>query len=602
MMQGQLIDMLTNFYNEALKSTEKYLRESGYILEICKKDDKDIIKLKKMPDVSFREFWKIKIDIKGIRKITLILAIPQTFPDAFPKIYLSEKDFQEIYPIPHLDKNRFICTRDPEVAVINEFKIGEATKDLLEIATNIIKSGIKKENETDYIEEFLAYWNEGTINTCLSIFNPKKEPSFLFVYKLRKRIFCCNYIITDSRIFLEKWLEPFSVTISENQVIEALYLPTKPFSPYLLNTDNDLLKIIKNEDIKYTLESYFNQDRLHNVIIASFILKDEFILFGWKHQGWKNVKIKGFRKNHIPLKIRLEHSQNRSIKKIKVIRLDRERLFKRGGLMSIPIKEDISIAILGCGSLGSFLTMSLARCGISKFMLVDKEYLLPENTPRHLCGLIEASQNMRKVEAVRKRLIEHFPNIECDVFHNDILDLLEKDENILNKNNIVLVAIGNMAIERRINYLLRNGSINSPVIFLWIEPLGVGGHVLYISPKNGGCYDCAFDEKGNFLYTISNASDYFYKRESGCQTTFMPYSGLTVGQFSIIAAKIIIKILEDLPNNSILFTWLGDIEEFEKSGHTINPIYDAQLPYRIIERQIKKRSSCVTCGNTKNIT
>ena len=592
--------MLRTFYTKAIQDTRKYLKESGYDLETCEKDDKDIPEIVRKTHAPYRDFWKIKIT-RDLRVITLVLAIPNTFPDTFPKIYLSKKDFQEIYPIPHLDQNGLICTRDPEVAILSDTIPGEATKALIEIAVKIVESGVAKENEADYIEEFLAYWNEkvANINIFLSIFAPKDEVCYLQIFKLSKKIFGYNCIITDSKVHLEEWLKPFGVTTTDDKAIKALYLPIKRFSPYALNTNNDLLKIIDDKNVKDSVKNYFDQDRLHYILIASFFLKGETILFGWKHKGWKNITIKGFRKNHIPLDIRLGHPKEEPVTKISLMRLDKERIFVRGGMMSTLIKKDVSIAVLGCGSLGSFLTMSLARCGISKLLLVDKECLSPENTPRHLCGLLEASCNMQKVEAVKKRVIEHFPDTECNIFYADILELLEKDEKVLNNYNMVIVALGSRAVERRINYLLKKGLINSPVLFLWLEPLGVGGHILYIDPKNGGCYDCSFNEEGNFIYSISNTSESFQKRESGCQSTFLPYLSLTVEQFSLVASRIISSLLDNRPNTSTLFTWLGDIEEFEKSGHKINPTYDAQLPYRIIKKQIKRRGSCNTCGNLK---
>jgi len=586
--------MLDTFYSKAIQITKEYLKEHGYDLENCEKNNKDVIRITGKTQVPCREFWKVRVT--GIlRVITLILAIPSTFPDTFPKIYLSEKDFQEIYPIPHLDKNALICTRDPAVAVLNDAKPGEATKELIEIAVKIVESGIAKENEADYIEEFLAYWNEKVVNTILSIFAPKNEVCYLQIFKLSKELFECDCVLTDSKAYLEEWLRPLAVTITGDEAIKVLYLPIKPFLPYTFNTDNDLLKIIKDKNIINSITNYFNQNRLDYILIASFFLNGESILFGWKHRQWK--RIKGFRQNHIPLKIRLSCSKDEPIEKISLIRLDKERIFRRGGFMSTLVGKDVSIAILGCGSLGSFLTMSLARCGISKFLLVDKECLLPENTPRHLCGFLDASCGMRKVEAVKKRVTEHFPGTECNIFHTDILELLEEDETVLNSHDMVIVALGNRAVERRINYLLKRNLFNSLLLFLWVEPLGVGGHILYVDPKNGGCYDCSFDEEGNFIYSISDTSESFQKKESGCQSTFLPYSSLTVERFVLFASKVILSLLDNTPNSSTLFTWLGDLEEFEKSGHKLNPVYDAQLPYRIIKKEIMKRGSCNTCGN-----
>ena len=248
--------------------------------------------------------------------------------------------------------------------------------------------------------------------------------------------------------------------------------------------------------------------------------------------------------------------------------------------------------------------MSLSRCGINKMTLVDKDILLPENTPRHLCGLIEASNNMKKVDAVKEKILGYFPYIKLDVYQEDILVLLEKDNNILNNVDIVIVAVGNRGVERRLNYLQINSLIKKPIVYSWIEPLGVGGHVLYVHPNNisnAGCYNCLFNENGDFIYSISDTSNHFHKREGGCQSTFMPYSALMAEQFAIIISKMIIKLLNDFPITSKLFTWVAGIEDFEKSGHKLNDNYASRLSSEIIERDIIKRGTCTICGKVKNI-
>lgn len=604
-MQDQHENLLTNFYKDSIHKAKHYL-ETRYSLLICNENDEDaseIVQTLSQIHPEYKQFWKIEID-GLLRRFTFILSIPDTFPDTFPKIYLAKKDYQEIYPVPHLDKNRFVCTRDPEVTVLNDKKPGEAVEKLIKIAIEILEAGIKKENRNDFIEEFLAYWNEKATRLSLSLFVPGDNVMHLQIFRLSKKVFGSKRIVADSEENVKKWLAPFHIDTIDEKNIKVLYLPLSEFLPQSLQKDEDLVKVIKNsnnnEYIK-EIESYFNQDRNHYIIISSFLVKGEKILFGWRHKGWRGIQFRGFRRNHVPLEIRIENSKTRDnqLEKIKIIRLDKERIFKRGGTMSTFLNKDISVALIGCGSLGSCLAMSLSKCGISKYLLIDKDHLEPENTPRHLCGFVEASQHAKKVEAVKKRLTAHFPHIECQAYYGDVLQLLQKGEVTLKDCNLIIIAIGNMSVERRINYLTRNGLINNPVVYLWVEPLGVGGHILYIHPRNGGCYGCCFDNNGIFSYSITRPEDKFQKRESGCQSTFLPYSSLHIEQFTSVACKKILAILEKGLEISTLYTWLGDIEEFEKLGHSIDPMYDSQISYRIIEREISLQKTCGLCGRNK---
>lgn len=603
-MQDQHDNLLTNFYKNSIQNAKLYL-EAKYRL-ISNTNDEEILDIARIlsPEYpEYEEFWKIELN-GSLRCFTFILAIPDTFPDTFPKIYLSKKDFQEIYPVPHLDKNRFVCTRNPEVVFLNDKKPGEAIEELINIAVKILEQGIKTENQSDFIEEFLAYWNEKTQYSFLSLFVPTDKIANLKIFKLSKNIFRSKYIVSESKEDVEKWVAPFKINIDESEDIGCLYLPLSKFYPLSFEKDEDVSNILKNlsnkEEHTKAVGNYFNQNRHYYIIISSFPIKKERILFGWRHKGWSGVRFKGFRKNHVPLHARLTHTKtkNNPIEKIEIIRLDKERIFKRGGTMSTLLSKNVSIALVGCGSLGSYLAMSLSRCGISKFLLIDKDYLEPENVPRHLCGFIEASQHMKKVDAVKKKLIEHFPYIECRTHFGDVLQLYQKENITLKDYDLAIIAIGSVSIERRINYLLRKGSISCPVVYLWIEPFGVGGHILYIHPSNGGCYECCFDNNGNFLYSIVEPAGRgkFQKRESGCQSTFLPYSSLDIEHFISVSCKKILHVLEKEKEISILYTWLGDIEEFERLGYRINSIHDAQLPYRIIEKNILSQKSCSLCG------
>lgn len=60
------------------------------------------------------------------------------------------------------------------------------------------------------------------------------------------------------------------------------------------------------------------------------------------------------------------------------------------------------VAIIGLGSIGSKIAVSLARAGVSRFLLVDDDVLLPENLCRH--ELAWESVGLHKVEGLRERL------------------------------------------------------------------------------------------------------------------------------------------------------------------------------------------------------
>jgi len=593
--------LLASFYTCKIEAAKSYLK-IRYPLTVCDAGDKEVKEIsKRLPEgLVPSEFWKLQID-GSLQKFTFLIAVPNSFPDSFPKIYLQKKDYEKISPIPHLDKERFICTRDPEVVVLNDLKSGEAVEELLKTAVGIIESGIKKENQYDYVEEFLAYWAEKADNVFLCLFTPKDAITFLKVFTLSDKLFDAWYVLADSRIFAEKWLAPFKKSIAAEMI--ALYLPLHELSAGFFDRKRGVLEILKNlkdhEAVK-VVENYFNQSKGRITLVLSFPVKGERILLGWTFPGWKNVK--GFRKGHAPLNVRLTQTDHTLIRGISIRRMDRERILKRGGIDRIMVGKESSVAIVGCGSLGSHLAMSLARCGISRYLLIDKEKLEPENVARHLCGFVDASRNMNKVEAVKKRLTEHFPDIECDVYTGDVLQLLiEKGIGIFEDHDLVVVALGNLSVERRINYLTKMNETTLPVVYLWIEPFGVGGHLLYVHPRNGGCFECCFNERGEFHYQIAPKGQEFSKREPGCQSTYLPYASLEVEHFISVACRQILNIIEGKEAKSKLHTWLGDLEGFKNLGYQLSDAYVADLPHTVLEKEILPNQRCTLCQDRKQI-
>ena len=596
--------LLNDFYKEAINKAKQYL-SNKYPLEICNKDDEDFPQ--NISDAPY-VVWKIKVE-NELHPLTLIITIPKTFPDKLPKIYLSKRDYADIAPIPHVDKNRFVCTRDPNVVFINEDKIGEALEDLIKIATKeIINKGIKKENSADFIEEFLAYWREEAEYNVLSLFTPTDNIESLKVIRFSKPFLKSNIIIAKTKEKAQKWLTPFYIEIDEEHIGEALYLPLpKPIYMPLPQNNKDICEIIKDSGQEYmdAMQRYFAKNSSNLMILFSLPLNGDRILAGWKHLRWKQKVFKGGyigREYNLPLSLRMYRSGKETIDKIFVERVDKKRLFKRGGVGIQLSNKDASIAIIGCGSLGSPLAISLSKCGISKFLLVDNECVETENVARHVCGFFEAGYNFPKGEAVKDRLLRHFPYIDCNAYCKDILVLLQENESLLNTSDLIIVATGAKAVERRLNYLMKKRVIIPPLVYIWMEPFGVAGQILYISPENEGCYQCCFEnyiengkEKYRFRYSVVRSDDEFRKRECGCQSTFVQYSNLEIDHFISVVSKKIMTFLEKKPDCSLLYTWLGDLSFFRSLGYQIRDEWLADLPYTVHEKVISKNENCDVC-------
>ena len=586
MMQDRHDNELAAFYREAIARARAYLN-GIYPVENFRESDKDfhhVLNQNKSSSV-----WRITA-IGKLRTFTFYIAIPQTFPDSFPKLYLSEIDYAEISPIPHVDRNRFVCTRNPDTVVLNDGQPGEAIEKLLKVAVNILEAGMQGEMKKDFEEEYIAYWNDESELKAIVFSDLPAPPARILMYAFAEPLLDASYLITTSNPIVISWLQRLGVErhISSEERVLFLQLPKVPES--LPKTNRDILALFAHLDLASlsALDSFRG-----NTVLASIDRGDQFMLFAWAHLL---LPLKGFRrkKGKIPLKLSMRQFPDEKIIRFNIKRLDRDRLIRRAIDMGTFGQEHDSITIVGCGSVGSNLAMLLAKSGTKNFILIDEETLVEENVARHLCGIHDVVTTKSKAEAVKKTLEKHLPFIKCDIHQKNILDMLIHEPQTFNNSKAIIFATANMAAERRANDFFHT-QIIKPVIYLWLEPYGVAGHVLFVSPEHGGCYRCCFDFNGGFLFSVSAPGQEFNRREAGCQTTFLPYGAADLGMFCSITCKIIIEILCKIPARSTLYTWIGDKNQFESNGFKISGDYAAHDNYSIHVRNPVPQVMCELC-------
>lgn len=79
---------------------------------------------------------------------------------------------------------------------------------------------------------------------------------------------------------------------------------------------------------------------------------------------------------------------------------------------------ELKVGIIGLGSMGSKIALSLARSGIRKFVVVDDDFLKLENLVRHELSWTEVG--MHKVDAIKNALNLTMPNLEIEVLNQRI--------------------------------------------------------------------------------------------------------------------------------------------------------------------------------------
>lgn len=179
-------------------------------------------------------------------------------------------------------------------------------------------------------------------------------------------------------------------------------------------------------------------------------------------------------------------------------------LFSRnGGLLESGFMLDKCAIIIGCGSVGSFIAMQLARSGVGKFVLCDTDILEIHNICRHQCGFDDLGRY--KVDAVRDKILNINPKADITVFRS-VIQRIQMDVLLpfLGSNSIVIGTGDNRESSR---YACDNLAIPTNTSFVttccWRRAFA--GEVIYWTPgKNLPCYQCALGNLVDSDYDSEN--------------------------------------------------------------------------------------------------
>lgn len=539
----------------------------------------------------------------------IVLSIPYIFPDVFPTVHVPDSYFLRLYPIPHLDINRVLCCYDSEEAHPNAANPTGVIDEIVERAFSLIGAGVRRENINEFLDEFDSYWQQHSCDTILSMFALTNSPKEINLIDFNHTLWGVRTLAVDSLIDGVKWIKNIGGTTEKDAMRKALYLPLKSLGiPLYPNTNGELMKRLRkfNPEMINPLHQFLDKQPRPSMVIFSLTSREGEILGAWEHQKPKQIApsahmkkrkkqsaIDGFRKGLKNARVELNFFQHVSLLKYSVIRVDRERILRRGGDGEIRPKK--RVALIGCGSIGSHIANSLCEMEITDLLLVDKDKLSFENIARHLCGATDVGKD--KVEALSCQLTSRLPHSQHVVYNEDILKVLSDYQTLLNQYELTIVAVGNLPTELRLNNLQKQGIINRPILYVWVEPFLAGAHAIYVRPDKEGCLRCLFKQDHSFEQNILQNPGQYAMQEAGCQSTYFPYSVLEVKRFINDLTFFIEDILNDKIKQNVMFHWLGNMSKQKANGRKISSRWIIADDYTTRRVPLNDSQKCEGCLN-----
>ncbi|NDJ78077.1 MAG: ThiF family adenylyltransferase [Chloroflexi bacterium] len=141
-----------------------------------------------------------------------------------------------------------------------------------------------------------------------------------------------------------------------------------------------------------------------------------------------------------------------------------------------------TVGIIGLGSGGSFVAVSLAMSGIGRFILVDDDIFDAANVVRHTADLRDVGRP--KVEAVADLIRQRNARAEVRTITGRIEDHLD----LLPEMDLVVAGVDGEGPKYKINEVcLEHGRT---AVYAGVYERGEGGDVCIIYPEEGPCYAC----------------------------------------------------------------------------------------------------------------
>ena len=263
-----------------------------------------------------------------------------------------------------------------------------------------------------------------------------------------------------------------------------------------------------------------------------------------------------------------------------------ERLIGSENLSRLKEKK---VGVVGVGSGGGFVALSLAMSGVSNFVLVDNDVIEPGNVTRHVADLRHVGQN--KAAAAADLIQNRNRDAILEVREGSIQDYWE----CLDDVDILVVGVDNEQVKYAINEKCLEKRLSAS--YAGVYERGEGGDHVIIKPFDGPCYACWSEAtREGVKITMDPVGDLDYgmigeavtlEAEPGLWVNVTKVAGI---QTDLILNELLrgSNVYEEMPANTIIVTNCAlDIIEGQESD-----------PHSSIWVDIQRDPDCLVCGES----
>ena len=557
--------------------------------------------------------WRISARFSDGVDRRLDILLDAAFPFLPPRIALVDRP--SFLTWPHVERDGVLCLLRDNQAV--DYSAPAAVLEhLLGLAMSLVEDCVAGRNVGDLLAECRSYWSHATTDyapTVWSLLDLQPPSRLIVVWASGKYV-----VAADSRPALAHWVKNFrgNTDVTARDFVDGLFvwLPASLYPSQFPRTGTDVRELLRDCDgvALEKFESLVDPDtrRLYvllgaptqNGVFVGAVLVEKPRSTGYGASRGGNLR--GFRQNRpdrIPRDVVLRSFFGaQPVTRAEVERIDAPWVHGRESDDRVARLVSASVAVIGCGSLGSGVAVTLAQAGVGDLLLIDPERLSPANISRHALGQQYVGQN--KATALSHHLRSNFPHIKSVTALACSWQRLREDElQEVARRDLIICAIGNIGIERAIDTWARRTRPDRRVVYGWLEPFACAAHAVAIIGK-GGCLECGLDRLGDpVLVATEWPGVQTTRREPGCGAVFQPYGAVELLSGVATVAELALDCLLGEVSESTHRVHVTSQRRLQKHGGTWSAQWQS-LPLRpegdlVFDRRWEQSSTCRQCNN-----
>jgi molybdopterin/thiamine biosynthesis adenylyltransferase len=266
-----------------------------------------------------------------------------------------------------------------------------------------------------------------------------------------------------------------------------------------------------------------------------------------------------------------------------------DRVERLIGSDNLGLLKQKKVGIVGLGSGGGFVALSLAMSGVGKFVLVDDDLLEANNIVRHVADSRYIGRP--KAEAVAELIRHRNPNAEVEIRNGRI----EQNMDALDGLDLLVSGVDGEGPKYTLNEACLKRNLTA--VYAGVFERGEGGDVVVIHPYNGPCYACwAAELREGLAVSDKDSAEELDYGMIGPEGTLEAEPGLWLHVTRVASTQADMVLNELLAGTNVYKTMPANTVILANTALEILT-GEVSQPYTAVWVNIERDPHCLVCGD-----